>query len=213
MPPDSGSWQARALIFSPSPQVAVHWDQSPQSCHWAGTTAKISSNKSERHHFLPGHSVSSHSCISVELPGHTGLLPDSESWQARALILIPSPHVDVHSDHSPQSCHWAGTTAIFCNKIQNQVLYQIKAINLVSRTPPSPFPLDKCRRLHRWQRTRIPVECASLSNCSRSNRSIEASGLKSTSSLSDVQNKIFTWHHVLYLESPNSSFLRNIPIT
>ena len=175
--PDSGSKQARALVLSPWPHVVVHSDHSPQSCHWAGTTAKISSNKSERHHFLPGHSVSSHSCISVELPGHTGLLPDSESWQARALILIPSPHVDVHSDHSPQSCHWARTTAIFCNKIQNQVLYQIKAINLVSRTPPSLFPLDKCRRLRHQRRTRIPVVCASSRNCSRSNRSIEVSGL------------------------------------
>ena len=109
--PDSGSWQARALVFSPSPHVAVHSDHSPQSCHWAGTTVEISSNKSDGHLFLPGHSVSSHSCISVELPGHTGLLPDSGSWQARALVLIPSPHVVVHSDHSPQSCHWAGTTA------------------------------------------------------------------------------------------------------
>ena len=162
---------------------------------------------------LPGHSSSLHSITSVELPGQCWLLPDSGSKQARALVLSPWPHVVVHSDHSPQSCHWARTTAIFCNKIQNQVLYQIKAINLVSRTPPSPFLLDKCPMLHRWQRTRIPVVCASLSNCSRSNRSIEASGLKSTSSLSDVQNKIFTWHHVLYLESSNSSFLRNIPIT
>ena len=115
--PDSGSKQARALILIPSPHVAVHSDHSPQSCHWAGTTGEISLNKSGKHHFVPGHSVSSHSFISVEFPGHTGLLPDSGSWQARALVLSPSPHVVVHSDHSPQSCHWAGTTTIFWNKI------------------------------------------------------------------------------------------------
>ena len=93
-----------------------------------------------------------------------------------------------------------------------KIKFFIKAINLVSRTPPSPFPSGKCPRSHCWQRTMILVECASSRNCSRSNRSIEVFGLTSTSSLSDVQNKIFTWHHVLYLDSPNSSCLGKVPI-
>ena len=124
--PDSGSKQARALILIPSPHVAVHSDHSPQSCHWAGTTAEISLNKSDGHHFLPGHSVSSHSCISVELPGHTGLLPGSGSWQARALVLSPWPQVAVHWDHSPQSCQWAGTTAIFSTKYKTKFFIRSK---------------------------------------------------------------------------------------
>ena len=75
-----------------------------------GINCKNILKKSEGYHFLPAHSASSHSSTSVELPGQTFSPPDSGLKQGRALILSPLPQVAVHSDHSPQSCHWAGTT-------------------------------------------------------------------------------------------------------
>ena len=84
-----------------------------------------------------------------------------------------------------------------------KVLNQIKAINLVNRTPPFLFLLDTYLSLRRWQRMMIPVVCVFCSNCIHSNRSIEVSGLKCKCSVIIVYMTL--WIHLA------SCFLSWIP--
>ena len=85
-------------------QRATGW-QGDEQCEHFWTTLPVSV-----------HLASSHFFTWVGLPGQLWLPSDSGSKQARALILSPSPQVAVHSDHSPQSCHWVGSTAKISSK-------------------------------------------------------------------------------------------------
>ena len=99
-PPGSAWRHARALNWKPGPQVAVHGDHSPQSCHSVTISRK---EKVKQWCFvirLPGQSGSSQSLACVDSPKHSFFW----SRQVRVLIVRLSPQDALQTVHAP---HWS----------------------------------------------------------------------------------------------------------
>ena len=102
----SPALHARALTVDPKSQVVEHWDQSLHSSHMPvkNRTNRLKNNPKKKI-VLPGHAPNVQSLASVASPGHVSLPPGIAWLHARALNSLPSPQVDVHWVHGPQSCH------------------------------------------------------------------------------------------------------------